>query len=586
MDQPRPASALPTRRSLREHEGSGQATGLATPPARSLNFASENGLGQNEPATRVNPIAAPVTKNLVDALPTRRSSRAMTNANVGTPVPPPLGTALPVHTSVNPRVPAAASMPATTSPHSSGAGLTRAQLRELARGNEPTPTVIPSPASTKTTANPEPSGEHVHAHRVLSSAAAVPPINAPAHVSHVQAPAAAQEQVAPVAREVEQHLAPVPVPRPAQVPAAVEPSTNTMDVLAEVEAVMAQVEARIAAAGTIYDDEAGPLVLHAGREEPVDTLAPRCPEHDVMPVEPLNVIPGTSVVLPSESSATNISFAASPSSSVSYSGNDPDGSTFSESAFAELVAEHNSTSVQGAGASTTASTKSGWAPRLAVLGSIGLATVAVPILAGGADIEGPAAAEQNLVEAAPQGPSTIDLVGGTKKAAPIPAEVAQSVSEEERTYLTASRTEEREVLRGCDSSKLVTGSNGGLKESELCQVVDGELLQPEAAVAFTALNEAYTERFGHSMCLVDGYRNLESQYAAKRTRGSFAAPPGLSNHGWGYAIDICADTYQSEAKWAWLHANAPSFGWALPDWASRSYEPWHWEYTEGVESQK
>jgi len=444
VEQPRSASALPTRRSLRESEGNGQAARLATP-------------------------SAPVSVVLDNPAPEQR------------------------------------------------APMTRAQLRELERAR-----------------------------------------------AAQQAPVIAQSALSP----------------------ADEPSTDTADVLKDVQAVIAQVEERIARAGQHEPDEVMPLVLRPGKVEPVDTLAPSCPVHDIYPVEPLNVIPGTSVVMEDNGPVGLGVFANANGEDIAV-----ENGSLAESEFGAIVGvslsniapvelSHESRSIHGPRVSS--SNKKAWAPRLAVLGSIGLATVAVPVLANGSDTSAPTVSAEASPEVAEQGPSTVELVGQQAKAGALPSAIAQSISEKERTYLTASRTEEREVLQGCDGSKVVTGANGRLNTSQLCTVIDNERLQPEAAVAFTALNEAFTEHFGHSMCLVDGYRSLASQYDAKANRGALAAPPGMSNHGWGYAVDLCSDTYQSPAKWKWLHENAPTYGWDLPSWASRTYEPWHWEFTEGV----
>ena len=93
--------------------------------------------------------------------------------------------------------------------------------------------------------------------------------------------------------------------------------------------------------------------------------------------------------------------------------------------------------------------------------------------------------------------------------------------------------------------------------------------------------------FGESMCLTSAYRTYEEQAALRRKKGGIAAPAGLSNHGWGLAVDFCSQTYTGERR-DWLWDNAGIFGWENPEWAreggSGYYEPWHWEYVPGVQA--
>ena len=61
-----------------------------------------------------------------------------------------------------------------------------------------------------------------------------------------------------------------------------------------------------------------------------------------------------------------------------------------------------------------------------------------------------------------------------------------------------------------------------------------------------------------------------------------AAPPGVSDHGWGTAADLCGGVQDAgSAEHAWMAQHGPEHGWDQPGWAraegSRP-EPWHWEY--------
>ena len=125
-------------------------------------------------------------------------------------------------------------------------------------------------------------------------------------------------------------------------------------------------------------------------------------------------------------------------------------------------------------------------------------------------------------------------------------------------------------------------------ETDLCTLWDGHTqIRGDAATALAEFNRAYVARFGADMCLVSGYRTLAQQRAVKASRGSFAATPGKSNHGWGLAVDFCSVLTSGE-RWTWLNANAPTFGWENPSWAlptgSGPHEKWHWEFTKGVKA--
>jgi D-alanyl-D-alanine carboxypeptidase len=142
------------------------------------------------------------------------------------------------------------------------------------------------------------------------------------------------------------------------------------------------------------------------------------------------------------------------------------------------------------------------------------------------------------------------------------------------------------VLPGCDGEATGAGLNGQISATELCDLWDGyPPIRADAAVALARLNQAYTAQFGEAICLTDGYRSYAQQVTAKAAKPTLTATPGTSNHGWGLAVDICADGYAGE-RWDWLKANAPQFGWDNPEWAqsggSGPYEPWHWEFTAAV----
>ncbi|MEU2201655.1 M15 family metallopeptidase [Isoptericola sp. NPDC019482] len=143
-------------------------------------------------------------------------------------------------------------------------------------------------------------------------------------------------------------------------------------------------------------------------------------------------------------------------------------------------------------------------------------------------------------------------------------------------------------LAGCDVEVGTGFANGQVPSDQLCAPWEGaQEIRADAARSLAALNEAYTARFGESMCLADGYRSYDQQVATKAAKGYLAAQPGYSNHGWGLAVDLCAETYAGE-RWDWLAEQAQDSGWDNPDWArpgGSKYEPWHWEFTDAVAEQ-
>lgn len=171
-----------------------------------------------------------------------------------------------------------------------------------------------------------------------------------------------------------------------------------------------------------------------------------------------------------------------------------------------------------------------------------------------------------------------------------PPEGADRRAHSEHVSRSATRLEYR-TLDGtvyCDGIVTDPGTNGRVPDSELC-----DLWQPphrdraDAAVALFALNDQYVSTFGEPMCLTSAYRTYEEQAALRREVGGIAALAGLSNHGWGLAVDFCRETYIGE-RGDWLWDNAAIFGWENPEWAraggSGYYEPWHWEYVPGVQA--
>lgn len=128
--------------------------------------------------------------------------------------------------------------------------------------------------------------------------------------------------------------------------------------------------------------------------------------------------------------------------------------------------------------------------------------------------------------------------------------------------------------------------NGQVPPSALCALWEapGESLGPTAAAAFNAMSKAFYAAYGVPVCVTDSYRSYDEQVQTKASRGSYAATPGYSNHGWGLAVDLCGGV-ESDGSPAntWMRLNAPRYGFFHPAWAERGgggpYEPWHWEFS-------
>jgi D-alanyl-D-alanine carboxypeptidase len=184
-------------------------------------------------------------------------------------------------------------------------------------------------------------------------------------------------------------------------------------------------------------------------------------------------------------------------------------------------------------------------------------------------------------------PSTVEALMASSVTTTPPLALVGGDAVVTRAEIAASRSEDRSALPGCNVDVRAPGANGQLDVADLCVLWDGQhQLRADAAMAMAEMDAAYKARFGADLCIADGYRTLASQRTLKYQRGGLAATPGTSNHGWGVAVDFCTpDT--TGPSWAWLSENGAVYGWANPDWAKRGgsgpHEPWHWEYTRGVQ---
>jgi len=224
-----------------------------------------------------------------------------------------------------------------------------------------------------------------------------------------------------------------------------------------------------------------------------------------------------------------------------------------------------------------------WGTRAGVLVTLAAVTVAVPLSQEAARSEDGGAVEARADATLP---STVEALTSSAPTVVPPASLLSTDATPVRDQVEVSRSEDREILPGCDGEAGTGSANGTLPESDLCYLWDGSTqLRADAAEALAELNTMWVARWGTDLCVTSGYRTLAEQRAVKAAKGSLAAPAGRSNHGWGLAVDLCSPQ-TSGAQWEWLNENAPVFGWENPDWArpggSGPYERWHWEYTKGV----
>ncbi|PVU82177.1 peptidase M15 [Cellulomonas sp. WB94] len=138
------------------------------------------------------------------------------------------------------------------------------------------------------------------------------------------------------------------------------------------------------------------------------------------------------------------------------------------------------------------------------------------------------------------------------------------------------------------------GSNGHMPMSSMCligwgtdQIGSPQYLRCDAADALTRLNDAFRARFGEQLAMDLTYRSYDEQVRIAAYYGALAAKPGTSSHGLGTALDVqeWPDVYGfGTERYAWLVANAPTFGWFAPARVRESGaypEYWHYEYGPG-----
>jgi D-alanyl-D-alanine carboxypeptidase len=226
-----------------------------------------------------------------------------------------------------------------------------------------------------------------------------------------------------------------------------------------------------------------------------------------------------------------------------------------------------------------------WFARGGILAALAGITVVIPLTQGvdpgtGSFVATAQAAEAGL-------PSTVEALTAQPVDTAPPASIAASTAPVDRSAFAASRSFERSPLPGCDGTTRPSGANGQLATADLCTLWDGSMqLRADAASSLAEMNLAFRAKFGRDLCVTDAYRTLAEQRVLKRQKGGLAAVPGRSNHGWGLAIDLCSTDTRGEV-FDWIKENGGVYGWENPAWAlsggSCPHEPWHWEYTRGVQ---
>ncbi len=163
---------------------------------------------------------------------------------------------------------------------------------------------------------------------------------------------------------------------------------------------------------------------------------------------------------------------------------------------------------------------------------------------------------------------------GTRPAAPVPQPTARGPEH---------RCNGVQLSRGSAAGAWGGFPNGLIPFSALCPIGTGShRLRCDAAYTFGAMNAAFAAAFGRPLCVTDSYRTFGQQIDLYARKPALAAVPGTSNHGWGLALDLCGGIQSfATPEFAWMAANASSFGWVHPPWAAPGRgreEPWHWEF--------
>lgn len=177
--------------------------------------------------------------------------------------------------------------------------------------------------------------------------------------------------------------------------------------------------------------------------------------------------------------------------------------------------------------------------------------------------------------------------------APGPVAVTDGLTALEAAAADAGRRAEafaRAAAPGAGSPSAASGplrADGTLDPALLCPVpfAEGARLRCDAVDALVALDAEFRAEHGSSLPVGDTYRTYAAQVSVRQAKGSLAAPPGRSHHGWGVAVDFRGfggvGRFDSPL-YRWMAEHGPEHGWVHPEamgpGGSGPQEPWHWEF--------
>ncbi|WP_163184543.1 M15 family metallopeptidase [Cellulosimicrobium sp. SL-1] len=153
--------------------------------------------------------------------------------------------------------------------------------------------------------------------------------------------------------------------------------------------------------------------------------------------------------------------------------------------------------------------------------------------------------------------------------------------------VVSTSTEETSVAQdavSCPAPDQVWDPDGGrVPDAALAPIPwsPGDRVRADVLDGLVALDAAYVERFGVHLTINSSYRTFEEQQGLYDPSSPIAAPPGCSNHGLGFAVDLGGGVQAfGTPQYEWLKQHAETYGWTHPDFAEpdgRVPEPWHWE---------
>ncbi len=119
--------------------------------------------------------------------------------------------------------------------------------------------------------------------------------------------------------------------------------------------------------------------------------------------------------------------------------------------------------------------------------------------------------------------------------------------------------------------------HGRPQQISVVSVGNGQYMRADAARGFLAM-QAAARKAGINLSATSGFRTMQQQQRLYQMylngTGNLAAKPGYSNHQGGIAMDIGGIGGYGTRAYAWLKANAASYGFRN----DVGGEPWHWTF--------